>query len=73
MRLLQMLISVATVTVGAHSARCAPTTADILEYAATTLLTNVGAAIHNAEKSGGDKSFSAKQYYGICLFDVSSG
>lgn len=65
MRLLQILVFVATVTVGAHSARCAPTQADILEYAATTLLTNVGAAIHNAEKSGGDKSFYAKQYYGI--------
>ena len=65
MRQLQILVLVATVTVGVHSARCAPTTADILEYAATTLLTNVGAAIHNAEKSGGDKSFYAKQYYAI--------
>lgn len=52
-------------TVGVHSARCEPTPADILEYAATTLLTNVSAAIHDAEKSGQDKSFYAKQYYGI--------
>jgi hypothetical protein len=65
MRLSQILILVATVTIGAHSARCTPTQADILEYTATTLLTSVDAAIHNAEKSGGDKSFYAQQYYGI--------
>jgi hypothetical protein len=67
MRLLRPLVLALFVMGWAHAARCQPTQADILEYTATTLLTNVGAAIHDAEKNGDEKSKSvyAKQYYAI--------
>ena len=67
MKLPQSLVLALFVMGWAHAARCQPTQADILEYTATTLLTNVGAAIHDAEKSGQEKSksFYAKQYYAI--------
>jgi hypothetical protein len=47
------------------TARSEPTTADMLEYTATTLLTNTCALIKDSENNSHNKAFFSKQYLSI--------